>query len=277
MRPVHRSSALGIKPALSYLAAGLLVLGSALPAGAETKPKKKRTTIESETPKKKSRVPVLPETEPARPPSSTKPATPEKEPEVSPSTKSAAAPNATIATDEILEYRAQPAGVRKLIESSLALASQNLTYTHGSADPAKGGMDCSGFIYYVLRQHGLTQVPRDSSGLYMWVRKARGFRAVISRKPDSSEMDELLPGDLLFWVGTYATDHDPPVTHTMLYLGTEKASGAKIMVGSSDGRTYHGQKRNGVSVFDFTMPRTPIANEQRATFIGYARIPGLRD
>ncbi len=167
--------------------------------------------------------------------------------------------------------------MRKLIESSLDLARQNLTYTFGSADPASGGMDCSGFIYYVLRQHGLTQVPRDSSALYSWVRKARGFRAVISRKPDSFEMDELLPGDLLFWSGTYATAHDPPVTHTMIYLGTEKSGGAKIMIGSSDGRTYHGQKRNGVSVFDFTMPRTSIASEQRSTFIGYARVPGLRD
>ena len=202
---------------------------------------------------------------------------PEADPEVSSPSKSPAAPNAAIAPEEILEFHAQPAGVRKLIESSLALAAQNLTYTYGSADPAKGGLDCSGFIYYVLRQHGLTQIPRDSSGLYMWVRKARGFRAVISRKADSPEMDELLPGDLLFWIGTYATDHDPPVTHTMLYLGTEKSSGAKIMIGSSDGRTYHGQKRNGVSVFDFTMPRTPIAGDQRTTFIGYARIPGLRD
>jgi cell wall-associated NlpC family hydrolase len=167
--------------------------------------------------------------------------------------------------------------VRKLIESSLELARQNLTYVPGSADPAKGGFDCSGFIYYVLRQYGMTQVPRDSSGLYAWVRKARGFRAVVSRKPESFELDELLPGDLLFWTGTYATDHDPPVTHTMLYLGTEKSSGAKIMIGSSDGRTYRGQRRNGVSVFDFTMPRTPSSGEQHATFIGYARIPGLRD
>ena len=138
-------------------------------------------------------------------------------------------------------------------------------------------MDCSGFIYYVLRQHGLTQVPRDSSGLYVWVRKAHGFRAVISRKPDSFEMDELLPGDLLFWIGTYATDHDPPVSHTMIYLGTEKSSGNKIMMGSSDGRTYHGQKRNGVSVFDFQMPRISTDGDQRTSFIGYARIPGLRD
>ena len=63
----------------------------------------------------------------------------------------------------------------------------------------------------------------------------------------------------------------------MGYLGTEKATGAKIMIGSSDGRTYRGQRRNGVSVFDFTMPRTPAAGDQRTTFIGYARIPGLRD
>ena len=194
-----------------------------------------------------------------------------------PFAKAAGQATASIAPEELLEFHAQPAGARKLIESGLALARRNLRYVAGSADPANGGFDCSGFIYYVLRQHGLTQVPRDSGGLYVWVRKARGFRAVISRKPDSFEMDELLPGDLLFWTGTYVTDHDPPVTHTMIYLGTEKSTGAKVMIGSSDGRTYRGEKRSGVSVFDFTMPRPPIASEQRATFIGYARIPGLRD
>ena len=121
------------------------------------------------------------------------------------------------------------------------------------------------------------KAPRDSSGLYVWVRQAHGFRAVIGRKADSFEMDELLPGDLLFWVGTYATDHDPPVSHVMIYLGTEKSGGGKIMIGSSNGRTYHAQKRNGVSVFDFHMPRTPATGDSRSTFIGYARIPGLRD
>ena len=198
-------------------------------------------------------------------------------PESSGPVKPKAASTATIAPEEILEFHGQPAGVRRLIESSLLLAGKNLTYAFGSADPAKGGLDCSGFIYYVLRQHGMTQVPRDSSGLYVWVRKAGTFRAVISRKPDSFEMDELLPGDLLFWAGTYATDHEPPVTHTMIYLGTERTGGAKIMVGSSDGRAYRGEKRNGVSVFDFAMPRTPAGGDPRATFIGYARIPGLRE
>jgi len=90
-------------------------------------------------------------------------------------------------------------------------------------------------------------------------------------------MHQLKTDDFLFRTGTYVTDHEPPLTHTMLYLGTEKSTGAKVMVGSSEGRTYHGEKRSGVSVFDFTMPRTPVATGQRATFVGYARIPGLRN
>jgi cell wall-associated NlpC family hydrolase len=250
-----------------YWIALLFALASLPPVSAETLPKKNDDSVEPAMRKKKSH--------PGTPTAKTK--KPEVVPDDLANTKQPVAPNAAIAPEEILEFHAQPVGVRKLIESSLDLTRQNLTYTTGSADPANGGFDCSGFIYYVLRQYGLTQVPRDSSGLYVWVRKAHGFRAVISRKPDSFEMDELLPGDLLFWTGTYATDHDPPVTHTMLYLGTEKSGGAKIMVGASDGRTYHGRRRNGVSVFDFTMPRAPIAGAQAVTFIGYARIPGLRD
>ena len=274
MKTAHDVAASGVKCVLFHLLAGMLVLASVSPAVAQTKIKKKPATAEVSATKKSSEAKQK-DGRPGIPPVNAVKAGVESE--ISTHGKPATAPNATIAPGDILEFHAQPAGVRKLIESSLDLAGQNLTYTFGSADPARGGMDCSGFIYYVLRQHGLTQVPRDSSGLYMWVRKARGFRAVISRKADSVEMDELLPGDLLFWSGTYATENDPPVTHTMLYLGTEKSSGAKIMIGSSDGRSYRGQKRNGVSVFDFTMPRTPAGGEQRATFIGYARIPGLRD
>ncbi len=253
---------------LSYSIAGLLALAFVPAAAAQTKVRKKTVAGEVVAPKKKT-SPIVPPEKNVK--------SPDTESEVSAPAKSVTAINVSIAPEEILEFHAQPAGVRKLIESSLALAKQNLTYTFGSADPANGGLDCSGFIYYLLRQHGFTQVPRDSSGQYVWARQERGFRAVVSRKPDSFEMDQLLPGDLLFWIGTYATDHDPPVTHAMLYLGTEKATGAKIMIGSSNGRTFHGQKRNGVSVFDFTMPRTPIGSEPRTTFIGYARIPGLRD
>lgn len=219
---------------------------------------------------KKPSKPAAPAEKSAAPPPDPAPASPTSE-------ARSYAPNVSLAPEDLREFAAQPAAVRQLIESSLALARRNLTYTFGSADPAQGGMDCSGFIYYILRQHGFADLPRDSRGLYTWVRKARAFRAVISRAPDAFELDELLPGDLLFWTGTYAVEQDPPISHVMLYLGTEKTGGGRVMIGSSDGRSYHGQKRNGVSVFDFVMPRASQNGETRATFVGYARIPGLRD
>jgi cell wall-associated NlpC family hydrolase len=180
-------------------------------------------------------------------------------------------PDASLATDQLEEFPSQSPNIQALIEASLALTRQNLTYTYSSADPANGGMDCSGFIYYILTQAGVKDVPRDAVGQYEWVWKADNFHAVNSRKLDGFEMDDLKPGDILFWTGTYTTDRDPPVTHTMLYLGREKDTGDRVMVGSSDGRTYQGIQRWGVSVFDFK----PAPSEGTSRFIGYGAIPGL--
>ena len=260
-----------------FAAASILLLPVSLEA-AETKAKKKSpaatpTEGKKPPPQKAASTPKPKRTDASETDVSAKP---EPQPE-SRQGNSTVAPNVAIASDELVEFRKQPAAVKTLIEACLELARQNLTYTFGSSDPANGGLDCSGFIYYALRQHGFTQVPRDSSGQYVWVRKARLFRSVIGRKPDSFEFEELLPGDLLFWTGTYATQNDPPISHVMIYLGTEKSTGAKVMIGSSDGRSYRGQKRNGASVFDFIMPRVGLNTEQRSTFVGYGRIPGLRD
>ena len=185
----------------------------------------------------------------------------------------------TIAPNELADFDSYPAPVKKLVESSLALAGRNLTYKYGSADPANGGMDCSGFVYYVLRENGFNDVPRDSSQQYVWVRKGGKFEAVISNKDDSFELAELKPGDLLFWTGTYDIDRDPPITHAMIYLGKEKSTGRRIMVGASDGRVYRDQSRFGVSVFDFKVSRAgrKATNGRTPTFVGYGRIPGLGD
>ncbi len=162
-----------------------------------------------------------------------------------------------------------------MLEAGLALTAQDLTYTYGSADPANGGMDCSGFVYYVLRERGLTDVPRSSSEQYKWARKARKFFAVVSRKNSTFELDDLRPGDLLFWTGTYNTSNDPPISHAMIYLGKEKETGKRVMMGSSDGRTYRGQSRWGVSVFDFSLERRDSGNGSGPRFVGYAKIPGF--
>jgi peptidoglycan DL-endopeptidase CwlO len=168
--------------------------------------------------------------------------------------------------------------VRKVIDTSLELTTRNLDYKYGSADPANGGMDCSGFVFYVLTQNGLHDVPRDSSQQYVWLRKSGSFRAVNSRQEDTFELEELKPGDLLFWTGTYGIERDPPITHAMIYLGRKKGGNQRIMVGASDGRTYEGESRYGVSVFDFKMPRARTKTDEGRTspsFIGYGHVPGL--
>jgi cell wall-associated NlpC family hydrolase len=49
--------------------------------------------------------------------------------------------------------------------------------------------------------------------------------STAGREPqgDSFELDDLKPGDLLFWRGTYNIDRDPPYhAHRLIYLGQEK-------------------------------------------------------
>ena len=197
---------------------------------------------------------------------------------VSPPEKKKGAP-ATIPREQITDYEKYPSNVRKLTDLGLELTARNLGYEYGSADPANGGMDCSGFVYYVLSQSGIANVPRDSSQQYIWLRKAGTFRAVNSRKDDTFELDELVPGDLLFWTGTYSIERDPPITHSMIYLGREKGTHNRIMVGASDGRVYEGESRFGVSVFDFKIAHPPRDKDAKLTpmFIGYAHVPGLHD
>ena len=229
------------------------------------------TPDEEETPKPKRKKPS-PSPSTSASPSPRKTPTPKPEESPSPEKRVAA-----VSPDEIEGYDKNPAAVQKLLGDALDLTKRNLGYLYGSADPAGGGMDCSGFIYYLLRENGVPDVPRDASEQYVWVRKAGNFRAVLSRDLDSFELDELKPGDLLFWTGTYSVERDPPVTHTMIYLGREKESGKPIMIGASDGRTFHGKERFGVSVFDFkTAPSKDGPSSQgQPRFVGYGRIPGL--
>lgn len=236
------------------------------PTTTKKSPTKKRTTAADATTRKKLSTQKPPAT-PARSEKASAPAPPAED-----------SKNASLEPSSLAEFSAQPAAVQQLITSALALTKQNLGYTYGSADPASGGMDCSGAIFYLLEQQGLAGVPRDSAGQYVWVRKAGGFRAVNSTKAESFEFSDLLPGDLMFWTGTYEVQREFPITHVMLYLGTERKTGNRVMTGASDGRSYAGVSRSGVSVFDFKMPTGKSNGEpSKARFVGYGRIPGLRD
>ena len=175
--------------------------------------------------------------------------------------------------DDIAGFDGYPKQVRSLVESSLALTHLGLTYTFGGSNPSEGGMDCSGTIYHVLRFQGLKDVPRQSDEMCAWVRDHSQLHLTPTAKAlDDAEFAALRPGDLVFWTGTYKTDRKLPVTHVMLYLGKLKASGKPVVFGASDGRFYAGERRSGISVFDFTLPR----EGSEAALYGYGPAPGLQ-
>ena len=183
------------------------------------------------------------------------------------------APNATVDSAELRDFDKQPKKVRELIESLLELTRMDLGYKYGSADPQAGGMDCSGTMYYALREQGFSKVPRMANLQYRWIWEEGRFHAVISDDPKTFELSRLQPGDMLFWSGTYAAEREPPITHSMIFLGWLKSDGRPVMVGASNGRTYQGKARNGVSVFDFRLPK----KGGKARFVGYGRLPGFPD
>jgi cell wall-associated NlpC family hydrolase len=252
---------------------------SAAPSPSASAKKKSGSPSPSATPSAKRKKKSSPTPEPSETPSPTEIPSPSSTPTATPEKTKRGAPNATLLPEAISGFENYPPKVQRLLTSALELTTRNLDYEYGSADPANGGMDCSGFVYFVLKQNGIDDVPRDSSEQYIWLRRTGKFEPVVSQKEDSFEFDNLKPGDLLFWTGTYSVQRDPPITHAMIYLGREKKTGMRVMVGASDGRTYQSQQRFGVSVFDFKMPRADngeIENgKTRPRFVGYAHIPGL--
>ena len=175
----------------------------------------------------------------------------------------------SLSPEQLHEFDEQPRAVRELISDALALTGMNLTYLYGSNSPRRGGMDCSGTVQHLLESQNLSRVPRQADQIHDWVERAGTLRPVTARSLESAQFDDLSPGDLLFWSGTYNIDRD--ITHVMIYLGTDKTTGKPLMVGASDGRPYNGMKRRGVSVFDFRLPRAG----SKSRFVGYARVPGL--
>ena len=179
----------------------------------------------------------------------------------------------TLATSDLADFDTCTEGVRELISRALELTKLNLTYTFGSSDPKRGGMDCSGAIYRLLQDCRLTEAPRQSDELCLWIQGKGALHLTPAADGiDHAEFAALQAGDLVFWTGTYAaSDRKLPISHVMLYLGKRKADGKPVLFGASDGRRYDGQSRCGVSVFDFEVPKPG----SKATIYGYGPVTGL--
>lgn len=170
---------------------------------------------------------------------------------------------------DLVEFDRQPERIRQIISAALAMTEMDLYYAYGSNNPKNGGMDCSGTIQYLLRSQGFRDAPRQADLIFSWSKEKGTLIPANVHRIDAPELKGLRPGDLLFWSGTYSINRS--ISHVMMYLGTEKATHLPVMFGASSGRTYHGESRHGVSVFDFKLPRP----EEKARFEGYGPIPGM--
>lgn len=92
-----------------------------------------------------------------------------------------------------------------------------LPYVWGGSSPSDGGMDCSGYVSYVLSSVGLISGRADAQGLY--------DMCTATSQPQ--------PGDLVFFQGTYDT---PGISHVGIYAG--------------DGMMYHSGDPNTLTSFD---------------------------
>src|SRR5207302_701739 len=132
------------------LIASALILSIAAPVRAEQSvgdTLKKIFSTPTPTPSRKKKKTTTKNEAPTPPPEHAPSSPPE------PVHKKNGAPNATLAPEAIKGFEENPPRVRTLLSSALELTSRNLDYKYGSADPSAGGMDCSGFVYYVLKQN----------------------------------------------------------------------------------------------------------------------------
>ena len=183
---------------------------------------------------------------------------------------------AIIATTALAGFTDLSAARQKLIKTALAVATDSpwLPYVPGGADPAQGGLDCSGAMYCVLTRCGLSP-PRTSAGQYAWLRDHGQLHLVADEATtaDDPSLAGLRPGDLLFWAtGQQAEDVKiPNITHVAMYLGRQTGDGLRVMINASDGRSYRGVRSNGYGVYDFRMPQA----DSKSKLVGYGPPPGM--
>ncbi len=179
---------------------------------------------------------------------------------------------AVISVAELSEFAGMAEDRRQLVEVALAVARDSpwLRYTVGGGTPEEGGFDCSGAMHFVMKKRGLDP-PRSSAGQLQWLKDRGRFHEVPAEAKDADHpsLAGLLPGDLLFWGkrdgGSFR------IHHVAMYLGREKKDGLRVMINSTDGRSYRGVKANGYGVFDF---RLPVAGSA-SVFVGYGTPPGI--
>jgi cell wall-associated NlpC family hydrolase len=109
-------------------------------------------------------------------------------------------------------------------------------------------MDCSNTARYIYRVTAGIELPRTASDQYYYLHLQGKAWDVPQNSYGWADTDflrrNLKPGDLLFWENTYKPERQPPITHVMIFLGTN-AQGQWIMAGSQSSRGGEHNRRSG--------------------------------
>jgi cell wall-associated NlpC family hydrolase len=143
------------------------------------------------------------------------------------------------------------------------LANRGIAYDEDWCPPGEAhswAMDCSNTSRYLYKVTTGIDLPRTASDQYYYLHlqnKAWDVPQAANGFADCDYLRERLkPGDLLFWENTYKPERQPPITHVMIFLGTNE-KGQWIMVGSQTSRGGLHNRRHGgpdIYVFDPTKP-----------------------
>jgi cell wall-associated NlpC family hydrolase len=115
-------------------------------------------------------------------------------------------------------------------------------------------MDCSNTTRYLYQVTAGISLPRTASDQYYYLHlqdKAWDVPMNSSGFADCNFLrSNLKPGDLLFWQNTYRPERQPPITHVMIFLGTD-AKGRWLMAGSQGSHGFYNRRRSGPDVYVF--------------------------
>lgn len=138
------------------------------------------------------------------------------------------------------------------------IVKERPVYLFGAHNPASGKYDCSSFVKETAQRANLGPLPRDSRSQFELLKQT----GKVWLKGDPGWQD-LRPGDLIFFSGTYRHSHPSPISHVMIYAGENQMIGAQS---------------SGVGLFDFVPvpPKGSLGQNckslyRKSTVYAYAR------
>jgi cell wall-associated NlpC family hydrolase len=146
----------------------------------------------------------------------------------------------------------------KFLQQARALGDRGIEYDDDWRPPGERTswtMDCSNTTRWLYKSVAGINLPRTASDQYYYLHlqgKAWDVPTGPTGWADVNYLQRnLKPGDLLFWENTYRPERQPPITHVMVFLGTN-ARGQWIMAGSQSSHGgEHNRSNGGPDVYVF--------------------------